>query len=145
MTDLDILESRLQGLERRMNLVGHLRPRLGAGVVVAARAGGRHTNHDAHAASPPQLSLRPPGARAASAPGAPGRGGRLRVRALGLVFREAPDQPAPAPRLDVPPEVRGTVGPAPPEALHAVVRHVAAALVLSPERARRGPWTPTPR
>jgi hypothetical protein len=26
MTDLDILESRLQGLEQRMNLVGHLRP-----------------------------------------------------------------------------------------------------------------------
>jgi hypothetical protein len=35
MTDLDILESRLQGLERRMHRVGHLRPRLGAGVVVA--------------------------------------------------------------------------------------------------------------
>jgi len=35
MTDLDILESRLQGLERRMNLVGHRHPRLGAGVVVA--------------------------------------------------------------------------------------------------------------
>jgi len=35
MTDLDILESRLRGLERRMHLVGHLRPRLGAGVVVA--------------------------------------------------------------------------------------------------------------
>jgi hypothetical protein len=34
MTDLDILESRLQGLERRMHLVGHLRPRLGAGGVV---------------------------------------------------------------------------------------------------------------
>jgi hypothetical protein len=35
MTDLDILEPRLQGLERRMNRVGHLRPQLGAGVVVA--------------------------------------------------------------------------------------------------------------
>jgi hypothetical protein len=35
MTDLDILESRLQGLERRVNLIGHLRPRVGAGVVVA--------------------------------------------------------------------------------------------------------------
>jgi hypothetical protein len=34
MTDLDLLESRLQGLERRMHLVGHLRPRLGAGGVV---------------------------------------------------------------------------------------------------------------
>jgi hypothetical protein len=35
MTDLDLLESRLQGLERRMTLVGHRHPRLGAGVVVA--------------------------------------------------------------------------------------------------------------
>jgi len=35
MTDRDILESRLRGLERRMHRVGHLRPRLSAGVVVA--------------------------------------------------------------------------------------------------------------
>jgi hypothetical protein len=35
MTDLDILASRLQGLQRCMKLVGHLHPRLGAGVVVA--------------------------------------------------------------------------------------------------------------
>jgi hypothetical protein len=33
MTDLDILESRLQGLERRMNRVSQLRPKLGAGAV----------------------------------------------------------------------------------------------------------------
>ena len=35
MTDLDILASGWQSLERRMNLLGHLRPRLGAEVVVA--------------------------------------------------------------------------------------------------------------
>jgi hypothetical protein len=35
MTDLDLLESRLQGLQRRMNRVGHRHPRLGAGMVVA--------------------------------------------------------------------------------------------------------------
>jgi hypothetical protein len=89
--------------------------------------------------------MMPAGRTAASAPGPPGRGGGLQVRALGLVFREAQDQPAPAPLLDAPSEGWGTVGPAPPEALHAAVRHVVAALVLSPERARLGPWTPTPR
>jgi hypothetical protein len=61
MTDLDLLESRLRGLERRMNLVGHLCPRLGAGVVVAlapmgdtrtmTRAARRHRSwHDARRA-----------------------------------------------------------------------------------------------
>jgi len=61
MTDLDILESRLRGLEWRMSLVGHLRPRLDAGGVVAlvpmgetrtmTRAARRHWSwHDARRA-----------------------------------------------------------------------------------------------
>jgi hypothetical protein len=44
MTDLNLLESRLQGLERQMHLVGHLRLGLGAGAVVAVTpVGARRT------------------------------------------------------------------------------------------------------
>ena len=46
MTDLDVLESRLQGLERRMNLVGHLRPQLDAGGVVPLPP--THPDHGDH-------------------------------------------------------------------------------------------------
>jgi hypothetical protein len=40
MTDLAILESRWQGLERRLHLVGRLRPERSAGVVGTLASGG---------------------------------------------------------------------------------------------------------